>query len=157
MTIDPRQFLETIIRPTLMQIDLYSEAAAELLWGTAAQESHFQWRRQLGNGPARGLFQVEPFTHDDIWKNYLAYHKDLADKIRALILPTLPPGADQMIDNDRYACAMARVKYLRVKSALPDAGDTVAQAHYYKQWFNTPLGAATAEEYLDNWHRFCAS
>lgn len=45
---------------------LHSMAAEQLLLGTAIQESHLKYRRQIG-GPALGYFQVGTNTQDDIW------------------------------------------------------------------------------------------
>ena len=43
---------------TLKAIDLYSDEAVSLMLGTCAQESAFgRYRRQLGNGPALGIYQ----------------------------------------------------------------------------------------------------
>jgi len=67
-------FRRDVIAPVLQKSGLDSEAAEELLLGTAVQESlNFKYRRQMGGGPARGYFQMEPATHDDIWDNYLQF------------------------------------------------------------------------------------
>ena len=39
MGLNPQQFRSLVIRPTLRRLDLWSEAAEELLLGTAIQES----------------------------------------------------------------------------------------------------------------------
>lgn len=47
-----------------------SSSAVNLLLGTAAQESAFgTYLRQIGGGPARGVFQMAPATAKDIWEN----------------------------------------------------------------------------------------
>ena len=69
--LDADQFTRLIIRPALKIIGLDFRAAEELLLGTALQESRLTYLHQLGGGPALGLFQMEPGTHDDIWTNYL--------------------------------------------------------------------------------------
>src|SRR5260221_162978 len=61
------------------------QAPVELLLGTALQESGLTYRVQLGGGPARGLFQMEPNTHDDIWDNFLKYRVPLATAVRAFL------------------------------------------------------------------------
>jgi hypothetical protein len=71
--IDPRQFRALIVRPALESINLWSQQAEDLVMGTAAQESRLIYLRQLGNGPALGLFQMEPATHNDIWVNFLRW------------------------------------------------------------------------------------
>lgn len=154
--IDPKQLRAEVIRPVLEHLGLGGDAAEELLLGTAIQESRCgTYLRQLGGGPALGVFQMEPATHDDIWDNYLRYQLQLAGKVGALLAPW-PDRAPQLVGNLAYATAMARVHYRRVPAALPAAGDLLAQARYWKRWYNTPLGAGTPEEYIAAWRRFFA-
>lgn len=145
-------FRATVILPALQAIDLASDAAAELLLGTALVESRLSWRRQLGNGPARGLFQMEMATHDDVWTNYLNYRAKLAAKVRALKSSALAAAESEVENNDLYAAAMARVLYKRAPAALPAAGDVEAMAAYWKQYYNTPLGKGTVGKYLEVWN-----
>jgi len=149
----PDEFLTTVIRPTLIEIGLQSTAAEQLLLGTAMQESELVHRRQLGNGPARGFFQMEPATHNDIWENFLKFKKDLAKKVTNLMSSPTADKIEQLETNDRYACAMARVHYLRAKGALPAANDIKGMANYWKQHYNTPLGAGKPAEFIAKWHK----
>ena len=76
MAINTKHLRLYIIRPTLQKINLWSEAAENLLLGTAAQESLLgTYLKQNGNGPALGIYQMEPNTHKDIWIHYLNYHE----------------------------------------------------------------------------------
>jgi hypothetical protein len=146
-------FKKTIITPTLQKIGAWSTAAEELLLGTALMESDLTFRRQLGNGPARGLFQMEPATHDDIWNNFLKYQPSFSKAITALLSS---PGANKHAElekNDAYACAMARMQYRRKLSApLPAAGDVKAMAAYWKKHYNTILGAGDPTAYVTKWN-----
>lgn len=148
------QLLSLVITPALQHIGAYSEAAAELVLGTGIQESHLKYLKQLNNGPAVGIFQMEPATYSDIKTNYLAYRHDLAAKIKELELPRFADNANEMIGNLYYAAAMCRVHYLRVFAALPVAGDLVGQATYWKAHYNTHHGKGTVEEYIENWKRY---
>lgn len=68
MSINCEQLRLYVIRPTLEKIELWSEAAENLLLGTTAQESHMgTYIKQVGKGPALGIYQMEPATHKDIW------------------------------------------------------------------------------------------
>jgi hypothetical protein len=70
--------LRTLIKNTLTPFNMYSAIAEELLMATCANESNLgQYRTQSGNGPARGIFQVEGNTFNDLFTNYLAYHPAL--------------------------------------------------------------------------------
>lgn len=145
---DAKQFRNLIVRKTLRMLELHSEAAEDLLMGTAAQESHLKYIKQLGSGPALGLFQMEPDTLHDIWENYLDYRPGLVQKIE----DTTGIGIedqDALVYNLRYAAAMCRVHYLRVSAPLPSS--LAEQAAYWKQHYNTVLGAGTVEEYIDNY------
>jgi len=161
--IDINQFTRYVIRPALKAIGKYSQQAEEIVLGTALQESELTFLVQLGNGPARGLFQMEPPTHNDIWDNFLEYNNELAIKVAALSvtaeystdehdkLYVIPPQASELVWNLQYAAAMARMQYLRVKDPLPPAGDVPAQAVYWKEYYNTYLGDGTVEEYEESW------
>lgn len=144
-------FRDEIIVPALNAINLYSQAAAELLLGTALQESKLVYRRQIGGGPARGLFQMEMATHDDIHANYLKYRSSLRNAVLHLKSSLTAKAEAELTDNDAYAAAMARVLYKRAPKALPQAGDVPGMAAYWKQYYNTPLGAGSVDQYVASW------
>lgn len=146
---DEKQFLQYIIDPVLKSLALWSPSARVLLLGTAMAESRLQYIHQIGGGPALGLYQMEPATHDDIVRNYLRYKPALSEIVEALStssLMVIGRPAEEMQGNLYYATAMARVHYRRVREALPAAGDAAAMARYWKQYYNTPKGAGTIEK-----------
>lgn len=148
----PQDFLVSIIRPSLAIIELDGPQAEQLLLGTAIQESGVTDVFQRGGGPARGYFQMETATHNDIWTNYLRYKVLLSMRVRKLIPTGVQPSSDLLIPVPQYAVAMARILYDREPEALPAFGDIQSQAEYYKKYYNTPNGAATIQEYIDNWN-----
>ena len=148
--LDP-QALRATIQTTLRPLGLYSPDAEELLMATIAQESLLGTYRRQVNGPAAGIAQMEPEEHDDIWTNFLAYHPDLSAALRALS-GQLSPTADDLVNNDAYAVAMARIHYERAPGALPDAMDLNALWQYYKAHYNTPAGAATQQQFYSHYH-----
>ena len=137
-----------VIRPTLKAMGYWSAAAEQLLLGTAMAESALTARVQMGGGPARGLFQMEPATHDDIWKNYLAYRQGLAAVVRSFLPSGERADAEMLTEHDTYACAMARAHYLRVSERLPDARDVDGLARYWKQHYNTAGGGGDLTHFL---------
>jgi hypothetical protein len=155
---DPVSFRSNVVRPVLQRLALWSPVAENLLVGTALQESLLTYTQQLGGGPALGYFQMEPATHDDCWKNFLKYRAVLASKVRTFLQnddSTSIPDAKIMIDNPYYAAAMCRVRYYRVPTALPsDPNDIMSLANYWKQWYNTPLGAGKPQEYYDKYVKY---
>lgn len=139
--LDPYQLLQHIIRPVLLELDGHFKADS-LMLGTAMQESELRYLVQK-SGPAQGLWQMEPATHKDCWDNYLGFRLLLAHKVRCYSLTAMPgsePLDIELIDNLRYACAMARIRYKRVSEPLPSHQDARALASYWKHWYNTPLG-----------------
>ena len=152
--ITPELLLNAIIEPTLCHLKeiSFSKAASQLILGTAIHESLLKHRRQMGGGPARGLFQMEPATHNDIWDNYLKYRQKIADQVQAL---KSTPGADGVAEleyNDNYAAAMCRVHYYRAPGALPAFDDLDKMAAYWKQYYNTSAGKGTVEKYKKDWN-----
>lgn len=145
---NPGQLLEHVIRPTLDYLGAGGESAERLILGTAAVESGFSEIVQVGGGPARGVFQCEPATENDIHQNFLAYRPHLNDLVdRLIVLGT--PEMDNLTGNLFYATAMCRVHYLRVPEALPDTVDGMAE--YHKQYYNTHKGKSTPEKFKQAW------
>ncbi len=146
--LDLDQLRELIVRPTLKDIDLYSLAAENLVLGTAITESRLKAIKQYGKGPALGLWQMEPFTHNDIWRTHLT-GQYLGARIARLVSPNgARPAAENMVWNLKYAAAMCRVHYLRVRSPLPAPNDALGMARYWKDFYNTRLGKGTVEKAL---------
>lgn len=149
-----RRELELLVRDTLGAIGLESENAVRLLLGTCAQESAMgRYRRQLGGGPARGIFQMEPATQRDIYENYLRYHPALKAKIKWVCVAKDLTDPKELERNDRLAICLARVHYLRVPEPIPS--DLRGWARYWKQYYNTPRGKGTEEEFIANYLMYC--
>jgi hypothetical protein len=151
--LDPRQLRARVIVPVLGYLQLTGgEAAIQLLLGTAAQESGLRELAQSPAGPALGLFQIEPATHDDIWHNFLTFRPILAKRVTDFVAPA-PDRTLQLASNLAYATAICRVKYARTEEPLPPAGDVDALAHYWKRHYNTADGAGSVAEFVSNFRR----
>lgn len=162
MSIDFKQVRTCIVQPVLKHLQpviKHTLAAENLIMGTIAQESSGKYIKQLGSGPAIGLAQMEPATHDDIWNNFLSYNEDLANKVRELELPSWyeDDNAKEMAGNFYYAVAMCRVHYYRRPEALPKAKDVLGLARYWKEHYNTHLGAGHVSEFMQNYKRFVSA
>lgn len=155
--LDPAQLREFVIRPALQHMRAWTQAAENIVLGTAVHESRLRFLHQLRGGPAVGPWQMEPFTHDDIWVNYLARHDETRIAVLGLTSSISRPPATDMHGNLYYAAAMARVFYLRLPDALPAAGDTVGMARLWKARYNTPSGAGTVEQALPAFQFACES
>lgn len=148
-----QQLHDHIIKPTLdyMGGNYYSKNAAFLLLCTAAIESNCgEYIKQI-NGPALGVWQMEPNTCQDTWDNCDFIKTDMGNSM--IYELTISDGVinDELnlslISSPMYACAMARLKYSMDKAALPDHNDIKAVYDYYKRIYNTPLGASTYEKF----------
>lgn len=147
-----KEQLRNLIRETLehMGTKYATPSAVELLMMTCAHESRLGSYLKQVNGPALGLFQMEPDTLDDLWDNYINYHKDIEwhfDLYQAWDTP------DELTWNHKFAIVAARLQYYRVTEALP--GQPEELARYAKQYWNTDLGKAEASDYLEAYEDLC--
>ena len=147
MALDASQLRRLVIQPALSEIELWSPAAEELVLGTAIVESRLSFIKQLGSGPALGLWQIEPDTHRDVYDNFLDYREGLYDQVIGLSAPG-QTFEENLTSNMQYGAAICRLCYYRAPEALPDEGDLKGQARYWKRYYNTPLGAGTEGKYI---------
>lgn len=151
--IDIKDLLLHVVRPVLHDLKLHSEAAEQLVIGTALVESGLRKLDQYvgGNdtvlGPAIGLWQMETATHDDIWENFLTYRPELRNLLARWHFSSMP-RARQMAGNLYYAAAMCRLQYFRSRHPLPAAFDWPAMAAYWKLVYNTPLGKGDPKKFV---------
>lgn len=155
MSIAIHQLAELVIRPALFHIEMHSEAAENLVLGTALVESRGEYLKQLGKGPALGLFQMEPATARDIWDNYLRFNEPLGGLVRSLMTRLVDDDDEEMIGNLYYAAAMCRIHYRRKPGALPGPNDFEGMAHYWKRHYNTPAGKGTVEKAIPYFRQAC--
>jgi hypothetical protein len=145
------QVRDEIIVPTLTTLGLVKDSRVNLLLGTCAQESHMgKYRRQISGGPALGIFQIEPTTHELVI-NWLEKHCvviwDLIQKIVGKQNPM-----DALENNDCYSCAIAMSLYYSIHKGLPKADDVEGLAHYWKDYYNRG-GAGTIEDFVENYNK----
>jgi hypothetical protein len=127
--------------------ELHSAAAEELLMMIAAHESNLGlYRKQIGGGPALGVYQMEPDTLRSNYKSFLRYRGNLR---AAVAKRTGVDGyrPEALLSNLAYATIHARLKLYRAPAALPDARDIRALAEFAKRFYNTPDGRATVDDY----------
>jgi hypothetical protein len=150
-----QQLLDFIIIPTLQYMGhgYNSKNAQMLLLATAAIESKCGYYIKQINGPALGIWQMEPATHVDIWGNCDALRgEEVSELVVNLTLEKSIGGhSENLIPSPMYACAMARLKYSMDKAPLPDHNDKKAIYREYKRIYNTPLGASTFEKFKAAW------
>ena len=140
--------IKKIIKWTLEYLDLDSEDARSLIYRTGKAESGYVTLQQYGGGPAKGFFQMEPSTCQDIWDNYVMYRPQYRDKLYSL-------GFDDgtlefcLLSNIGLQAAFCRLHYRRVPSALPAADNLEGQARYWKKYYNSDLGKGTVKHFME--------
>ncbi len=149
---DPDQLRELVVRPTLEHFDLWSEAAENLVVGTAAQESNFRYLRQLPNGPALGLWQCEPETFASMLRNYFHFRAELREKVCAWC-DVSALRAEALIYNLRLGAIVCRLHYRRIPEPLPDAEDLPALASYWDRHYNRNPEKGFPDEFVENYRR----
>ena len=151
--INTQQLRDYVITPALSKLNSYSKAAEELLVFTCATESNGgEYIHQI-QGPALGIYQCEPATHTDMWRNYIVHHSRYVSMLTLKFNVNGVPAAERLITDLDYATAICRIHYLRVREALPDGRDPEAMYEYYKKYYNTHLGRATKKKSIDAYLR----
>lgn len=146
---DSQHFRVYVIRPTLLTLKMWSEAAELLLLGTALKESGgLLYLKQLGGGPALGIYQIEPGTHADIWENFLQWRPRLHARVSSYLAPE-PEKEKQLITNLAYATVIARIVYFRIPKKIPKPNNYYELGKYWKKYYNTPLGKGTVVDFVD--------
>ncbi len=140
MPFDKSQFKNLISR-TLNENNLYSDSAVNLLLGTAAQESQFgTYLKQLGAGPALGVFQMEEPTFNWLKKVYV---------------PKYQIGEFAELEyNLKQAILLCRLRYQIVPEPLPAADDIEGLARYWKHYYNTLAGKGKVTEFISNYNKY---
>lgn len=159
MAICTKDFVELIVRPSLLFMGFGGLAAEQMLIGTACVESQMGYDLRQIDGPAIGIYQMQPGDYEDIHKNYLSHQSAIRTRLfnacgMVQFSATAIPPSDFMTYNLKYATIMARLHYFRVKQPLPAPGDVSGQATYWKTYYNTISGKGDESAYKQNWERF---
>lgn len=127
-------------------------------------------RKQLGGGPARSIFQIEPSTAIWLLDGFLprrkrqqlipkaiqlAYLADLnyASQKRPLRIPEIKINIERfLIRGDQFACLLARSVYMQFRERIPES--SADQARYYKQYYNTSAGSGSILKCNQDWETF---
>lgn len=135
----PIELLKNVIRPSLAQLpaNMTSPKAIVLLIAIALQESALIYRRQMGNGPARGFWQFELGTRASrggVWGVYL--HEASTGHLSKLCaihkVAFNPPAIWAALEtNDIFACGVARLMLWTAAGALPEVPDAEGAWMYY--------------------------
>lgn len=151
MSFNSQQFNDLIVTPVLQGLGMWSSAAVNLMLGTCAKESAMgTYLKQVGGGPALGVYQVEPATHDDVWR----YLNDVRPDIREKVLKISVKNTDALIYNLYYATAIARIRYWYVEEKLPAADNITGLGLYWDKYYNCNPNKGTVGEFVDSYRRY---
>lgn len=164
---DAQQLHDYIIEPTLKQMNYLggnynTKESRFLLLCTAAIESNCGHYIKQIEGPALGIWQMEPNTYIDIWNNSDAIHQLCVENLLSQTTDNFyiesKGVTNEMVYNPRYSCAMARLKYamdIKQLPSLPESGvkglmatDAYIYFSYYKRIYNTEIGASTFGKWI---------
>ena len=137
--------------------DKYSSPeAVELVLATGIVESRYEYIRQMGDGPARSFWQVEPATAVDNLAHYLVHRSSLMKKCAEASLVDLKywqiyderVWAEILEKNIAAGIIHCRIKYWRVPKRMPNSIE--GQADYWKKYYNTEGGAGVPEHLVES-------
>ncbi len=158
MTFSP-EGIANLIRFSLHPIGRWTfEVETHLLMICAHESLLGEELVQIGGGPARGLYGMEcgvdprtgkHRTEIDIWRNYITYHKDIAEYLKNFCGVT-GPDTEAMTHNHVYSTVMCRLKLLMCPGKLPRTIDDTAE--YCSRFYNAG-GAGTAAKYKNDYLR----
>lgn len=102
-----------------------------------------KYRKQLGDGPARGVLQIEKSTHDDVWQ-----HSDTIHRVATVL--GIEQDWSRVENDDRYSIFIMRHKFAMDPSAIPV--DLFGIAEYTNRvWNGGDAGKATPTKYIDDY------
>ncbi|WP_079218945.1 hypothetical protein [Herbaspirillum robiniae] len=139
----PSEALKYAIEPALAMLppSMDTPEAKVMLLSIALQESRLTYRRQGGNGPARGFWQFEQGTKESrggVWGVYLhAASSVLLQRLCATLkVPFTPQAIYAAIENnDVLAAGLARLMLYTDPQRLPAVQDAVGSwATYLRIW-----------------------
>lgn len=146
---DLLQFDKYVLVPALSVIGLLSPSARVLMLGTGMIETNYEYLKQFNDGPAMGIFEIEPATYDDVYRYLNRYgNRKLKEICMAACLYDSWPDKEALIYNLRWSTIIARVKYYMISEPLPAASDAEGMSNYYKKYYNTAEGKAEMPEVI---------
>ena len=141
--------IKEIIDWTLIELDMYSPEAAQLVYRTGMAESGYRALRGSTKGnPAIGFWQVEPATIDDCWDNFIMFRQELLQKVLHLGFH-IDDRELSVLGSLALQIAFCRIKYWRYPKKLPKLNDIGAQAKYWKDCYNSKLGRGTLKHFME--------
>ena len=149
--------MKSLVHDTCIKMDsrFASDDAVNIVLATGIVESRYEYIRQMGDGPARSFWQVEPASAVDNCQHYLKYRTELmkgcavASFVDIKYWQTFEEEmwAEILEKNIASGIVHCRLKYRRVPKKLPSSLE--AQADYWKKYYNTEGGKGDPEHFIE--------
>lgn len=150
------QLQELIAKPTLEKIPKgYSEESLLAFMMCVAHESNCgEYIKQI-NGPALGLIQMEPTTHNSVWK-FGDSIWDNAEKLGIIssieAAHDIHPKPERLLYDLAYNVFMFRQRMFMKPESIPKGPSQISM--YLKEHWNSIHGSADGYSYLNDWKRW---
>ena len=130
------------------------QEALDIVYATGLVESKYEYIEQIGTGPAKSFWQVEPETAVDNCRNFISKRPELLQVCSDILgidpyyfIDTQPDDWDWILRTNIAAGILhCRIKYWRVPEPIEEGEEGLAK--YWKQHYNTTEGAGTIEHFL---------
>jgi hypothetical protein len=132
---------------------MYSKEMEELLVFTCAVESAGGTYVKQIQGPAVGVFQIEPASLTDLWCNFIIRNPYIVNLLTLNFGVHRMPSPESLITDLRIAAAICALYYKRKKANLTSISpDSLWDV--YKPLYNTVKGKAEKEASLKAYAKF---
>lgn len=152
--INANQLIDLIIKPSLLDLVMYSDKAVQILVFTCALESNGGTYLKDSNGKGLGIYRMKPDTYTDIWQNYINKNQNLLLSLAINFEIGRIPSEDRLVYDLRFATAMARIHYKRILDPLPPSDDPVSMWYYYQRFYNSSDDICPMEKAINKYYSF---
>lgn len=150
---DITQFRTDILIPTLEGLQIRDVNLRELLVFTCAVESSGGTYVKQINGPALGIYQIQPNTFSELWHNYIIRQPDVVNLLSMNLHINRFPDPFDLITDLKLATATC-VLYYKWKKVHVNSTEDEELWNVYKQYYNTELGKAEKEPSIKLYRKF---
>ncbi len=148
------QLRDLIIKPTLIDLVMFSKDTLDLLMFTCAVESDGgTYLRQI-KGSALGIYGMETDTYNDIWQNYIKNRGGLISILSSNFNIYQMPEEERLIYDLRFATIMACLHYEKVTGGFYKINTDDNLWHFYKNFYNCHLDIAEKDVAIKRYHDF---
>ncbi len=158
MGITAGEFVTYVIRPTLQQLNLYTESFEKLLLVTAAAETGIGLHIARADQSGMGVYMISPQQHRQVWDQFLAFDPELASKVRGCASQQefLASPDQELAFNLSYSTAIAAAIYLQALGTPCSSASPLQLAKLWQLHFKQSASIGT-EDFLRAFEQVAAS